>query len=175
MIIAAADPAAFYGAFAPLCFTLLGLWLIVVQTRHAEWRRSPVHRARAYTLAVNLALPGMMALLGLVDPANQTLWRVGFAAIALAGIAVLAWLALRGPGRGRHSAVSVATTWLAIALYAVILLVALAPQIVSDIGLGLTSLEVEEILLSILVFVAVNVAAFLMFDDIEPESAGAPE
>jgi hypothetical protein len=24
-------------------FTLLGLWIIVVQTRHAEWRQSPVH------------------------------------------------------------------------------------------------------------------------------------
>jgi hypothetical protein len=28
----------FYIAFATVCFTLLGLWLIVVQTRHAEWR-----------------------------------------------------------------------------------------------------------------------------------------
>jgi hypothetical protein len=37
----------FYVAFATVCFTLLGLWIIVVQTRHAEWRRSPVHRRRA--------------------------------------------------------------------------------------------------------------------------------
>jgi hypothetical protein len=37
----------FYVAFATVCFTLLGLWIIVVQTRHAEWRRSAVHRRRA--------------------------------------------------------------------------------------------------------------------------------
>jgi hypothetical protein len=29
----------FYLAFATVCFTLLGLWIIVVQTRHADWRR----------------------------------------------------------------------------------------------------------------------------------------
>ena len=36
----------FYVAFATVCFTLLGLWIIVVQTRHAEWRHSAVHRRR---------------------------------------------------------------------------------------------------------------------------------
>jgi hypothetical protein len=30
----------FYISFSAVCFTLLGLWLIVVQTRHAEWRGS---------------------------------------------------------------------------------------------------------------------------------------
>jgi hypothetical protein len=30
----------FYVAFATVCFTLLGLWIIVVQTRHAEWRQA---------------------------------------------------------------------------------------------------------------------------------------
>jgi hypothetical protein len=30
----------FYVAFATVCFTLLGLWIIVVQTRHGEWRHS---------------------------------------------------------------------------------------------------------------------------------------
>ena len=32
----------FYVAFATVCFTLLGLWIIVVQTRHGEWRHSAV-------------------------------------------------------------------------------------------------------------------------------------
>jgi hypothetical protein len=37
----------FYLAFASVCFPLLGLWIIVVQTRHAEWRESAIHRRRA--------------------------------------------------------------------------------------------------------------------------------
>ena len=42
----------FYGAFAPLTFTVFGLWLVVVQTRHADWARSPVHRRRAYAVSL---------------------------------------------------------------------------------------------------------------------------
>jgi hypothetical protein len=38
----------FYVSFSAVCFTLLGLWLIVVQTRHAEWRGSPARRRRVY-------------------------------------------------------------------------------------------------------------------------------
>ena len=59
----------FYVAFSTVCFTLLGLWIIVVQTRHAEWRKSAVHRRRAYGVALHFSLPGLMSLLSLVDPA----------------------------------------------------------------------------------------------------------
>ena len=63
----------FYVAFATVCFTLLGLWIIVVQTRHGEWRQSAVHRRRAYGVALHFSLPGLMSLLSLVDPASTTL------------------------------------------------------------------------------------------------------
>jgi hypothetical protein len=66
----------FYVAFATVCFTLLGLWFIVVQTRHAECRRSAVHRRRAYGVALHFSLPGLMSLLSLVDPASTALWRI---------------------------------------------------------------------------------------------------
>ena len=42
----------FYTVFSTVCFTLLGLWLIVVQTRHAEWRQSSIHRRRAYGVSL---------------------------------------------------------------------------------------------------------------------------
>jgi hypothetical protein len=58
----------FYVAFATVCFTLLGLWIVVIQTRHAEWRQSAVHRRRAYGVALHFSLPGLMSLLSLVDP-----------------------------------------------------------------------------------------------------------
>jgi hypothetical protein len=63
----------FYVAFATVCFTLLGLWIIVVQTRHGEWRHSPIHRRRAYGVALHFSLPGLMSLLSLVDPASTAL------------------------------------------------------------------------------------------------------
>jgi hypothetical protein len=165
---------AFYGAFSPLCFTLLGLWLIVVQTRHSEWRHSAIHRSRAYTLSLNFALPGMMGLLSLVDPANSTLWRVSFACVAFAGVLVLLWMAFLGPGRGKHPPLAMATTSLATVLYLVIGLLAVAPHLVKDVGIHLRPLECEEILLSTLVFIAVNVAWMLIFDDVEGTEEKAP-
>ena len=85
----------FYVAFATVCFTLLGLWIIVVQTRHAEWRQSAVHRRRAYGVALHFSLPGLMSLLSLVDPASTALWRISFAIVAAGG--VLALVLVRGP------------------------------------------------------------------------------
>jgi hypothetical protein len=51
-----------YLAFATVCFTLLGLWIIVVQTRHADWRRLAVHRRRAYGVGLHFFVPGVMGL-----------------------------------------------------------------------------------------------------------------
>jgi hypothetical protein len=166
----------FYGAFTPVCFTLLGLWLVVVQTRHSEWRRSPAHRSRAYTLSANFAMPGMMGLLSLVDPGNSTLWRSAFAAVSIGGVLILGWTLIWGPGRGKRPPLAVATTWFSCLLYVVIALVALAPRLVKDLGIALTPLEIEELLLAVLVFVAVNVAWFLMFDEgaIEPPEPPSP-
>jgi hypothetical protein len=104
----------FYVAFATVCFTLLGLWIIVVQTRHADWRRRSVHRRRAYGVALHFSLPGVMGLLSLIDPASTTLWRVSFAVAAGGGAVVL--VLVRGP----------APTWLGMASYvAAVLLYAL--------------------------------------------------
>jgi hypothetical protein len=170
---AAPDLASFYGAFSPVCFTLLGLWLIVVQTRHSEWRHSAIHRSRAYALSLNFALPGMMALLSLVDPGNSTLWRAAFATVAFAGTVVLLWVVLRGPARGKNSTASLLTTASATLIYLVIGLLALAPHLVTDVGIHLRPLECEAILLSTLVFLAVNVAWLLMFDEVEVKAAAA--
>jgi hypothetical protein len=150
----------FYLAFATVCFTLLGLWIIVVQTRHAEWRRLSVHRRRAYGVALHFSLPGMMGLLSLIDPASTALWRISFAIAAGGGAIVL--VLVRGP----------APTWLgmagyvaAVLLYALIAVVAIAPGIVADVGISARALRVEAVLLTLLVFLGVNVAWLLLFDE----------
>jgi hypothetical protein len=150
----------FYIAFGTVCFTLLGLWLIVVQTRHAEWRGVPAHRRRAYGVALHFSLPGLMCLLALVDPASATLWRVSFAVVAASGAVVL--LLVRGSLPGVVGWIAYLT---AVGLYVLIAVVAAAPSVVADVGLSARPLRAEAVLLTILVFVGVNVAWLLLFDD----------
>jgi len=150
----------FYAAFAAVCFTLLGLWIIVVQTRHAEWRRAALHRRRAYGVALHFSLPGLMSLLALVDPASSTLWRLAFAIVASGGVLVLAlvW----GPAPTR---VGLAAYLTAVLLYLLIAVVAAAPQILPKLQVALLPLRVEAILLTVVVFLGVNVAWLLLFDE----------
>ncbi len=155
----------FYVAFATVCFTLLGLWIIVVQTRHADWRRLSVYRRRAYGIALHFSLPGLMGLVSLIDPASTDLWRISFAIAAGGGAIVL--VLVRGP----------APTWLgmasyvaAILLYILIAVVAIAPSIVADLGISARPLRVEATLLSVLVFLGVNVAWLLLFDETSPSA-----
>ena len=155
----------FYVAFSTVCFTLLGLWIIVVQTRHGEWRYSAIHRRRAYGVALHFSLPGLMSLLSLVDPASTALWRISFAIVAAGGVIALALV--RGPApTGLGAAAYVA----AVVLYVLIALVAVAPGMVAEIGVLALPLRVEAVLLTILVFLGVNVAWLLLFDEAPPPS-----
>jgi hypothetical protein len=150
----------FYVAFATVCFTLLGLWIIVVQTRHADWRRLSVYRRRAYGVALHFSVPGLMGLLSLIDPESTALWRISFAIAAAAGAIVL--LLVRGPA---PTWLGVASYLAAIALYVLIAIVATAPGILADIGISARPVRVEAVLLTILVFLGVNVAWLLLFDE----------
>jgi hypothetical protein len=156
----------FYLAFSAVCFTLLGLWLIVVQTRHAEWRRSALARRRAYGVALHFSLPGLMSLLALVNPDSAILWRTSFAIVAIGGAVVL--IALRGAAVGVFGLIAYV---FAIAVYALIGLLAIAPRIVSGLGLDVSPVRVEAVLLTILVFAGVNVAWLLLFEDVPADQA----
>jgi len=159
----------FYASFAPICFTLLGLWLIVVQTRHAEWRRNPLARRRAYMISLSFALPGLMSLLSLVDPGNQRMWRVSFAAVAFVGLgaAVALWLSTRRAAMARRvtSIMTSVSHTVAGLIYALVITLAILPDAAGHVGLALSGLQLEAILLCVLVFLGVNVAWFLMFDE----------
>jgi phosphatidylserine synthase len=156
----------FYAAFAPLSFTVYGLWLIVVQTRHAEWRESSEHRRRAYAVSLHFAIPGLMSLLALVDPANSTVWRVSFAVSAAGGALILGYLQFSPIPTPRGRLWQVESTG-SIVLYLLVLLVAVAPDLATDIG---APLRVEAVLLSLIVFLGINVAWALMFDDVPASS-----
>lgn len=153
----------FYLAFAPLSFTVLGLWFIVVQTRHAEWSVSREHRSRASIVALQFALPGLMSLLAVVNPNSKTMWRVSFTVTALVGAAALLALTV---GRGTRAPLLEAGHGLSFLMFLAVGLVALSPSLVNDVGLHAKPLEVEATLLSLLLFVGVAVAWFLLFDAI---------
>ncbi|HEY3010055.1 MAG TPA: hypothetical protein VGJ63_18605 [Micromonosporaceae bacterium] len=155
----------FYIAFSTVCFTLLGLWIIVVQTRHAEWRRLSVYRRRAYGVGLHFSVPGLMGLLALVDPASSELWRISFAIAAVAGAIVLVLV------RGQ------APTWLglasylaAVVLYVLVAIIAITPRLVADVGISARPARVEAVLLTALVFLGVNVAWLLLFDETPPSA-----
>jgi hypothetical protein len=155
----------FYGAFAPISFTVLGLWLIVVQTRHADWARSDPHRRTASVVALQFGLPGLMSLLSLVDPSSHFIWRVAFTVSSLVGAGGLLALSF-GPG-AQLPLVAVGRV-VSLALFILIAVVALAPSLLGDLGITLAPLRLEAILLSLLVFVGLIVAWLLLFSEVRP-------
>lgn len=96
---------------------------------------------------------------------STTLWRISFAIVAAGGVLALALV--RGPApTGLGAAAYVAP----VVLYLLIALVAVVPGMVADICVLARPLRVEAVLLTILVFLGVNVAWLLLFDQAPPPS-----
>ncbi len=161
------DLSAFYGAFSPACFALLGLWLVAVQIRLPVWERDPERRRRSYGVALHFALPGLMSMFALIDVQTPVFWRVSFGVIAIGGVVVM--VTVRGfpaprernqAGAGRLPAadrLGVAAYIAAIVLYVLIGVLAL-------LG-GIGALRTEAVLQTLLVFLGFNVAWLLLFED----------
>ena len=107
-----------------------------------------------------------MGLLSLVDPTSQTVWRVAFATVAIVGAVALSTLGWPGPSRGHEQPPGRRSLLGAAILYALIAVVAISPSVLGDLGINLNGLQVEAILVSIQVFLGVNVAWLLMFDEV---------
>jgi len=101
-----------------------------------------------------------MSLLSLIDTRSEALWRVSFAVVALVGVAilVLAW----SQERTRDA---VLVYGIAAFLYALVALLAFAPSVVNHFDSSINALRTEAILPSMLIFVGVNIAWLLLFDD----------
>ncbi len=165
----------FYGSFASISFTILGLWFVVAQTRYADWMSSPEHRRRASAVSLHFAFPGLMSLLSLVDPQDASLWRFTFVVAGTLG-AVGLTVVNRGPSSHRGGPIVGLIHWISVGLYAVIAAVALLPDSLDDLGITIHPLRLEAILLSLLVFLGVTLAWLLMFEpgDQPDTEAGTP-
>ena len=153
----------FYIPLSAGCFALLGLWLVVVQNRQAQWRGSSLRQRRAFAVATHFSLPGLVGLLVLINPDSGGLWRLSFGVAAGGGIVAL--LALRAPAAGR---LGLAAYIAAIAAYVVIVILAIHPHIVGLLGFDNAPERIEAVLLTGVVFAGVNVAWLLVFENAEP-------
>lgn len=150
----------FYIAFSPVCFSLLALWLVVIQI-HRVWVEKLYWR-RPYAVSLHFALPGIMSLLALIEPQNPHVWRISFAIISFGGAAVLLLFG-RIPG---HEPLDHLMQALAVALYLAIGVLVFIPGGV---------LHVEAVLLIVLVFLGFNVALRMLYTvwpDSPPRGAG---
>ena len=170
------DLSAFYGAFSPACFALLGLWLVAVQVRLREWENDKERRRRSYGVALHFALPGLMSMLALIDLKTSVFWRVSFIVVALSGAVVMA--AVRGypvaPGRNHAGMRGLpAADRLGLAAYAAAIVLYVLIGVLAVLG-GLDALRTEAVLQTLLVFLGFNVAWLLLLDDRKPAQHGRP-
>jgi hypothetical protein len=160
----------FYAALAQVSFTVLGLWLVVIQLRRDEWRTSRSRRVGARAVAIDFALPGVMSLLTLANPDSALLWRVSFTVFGALGALSLALLigdpdtAVRGGRLARWS------QWLVLVLYIAVAFVAMLAAPIAG-GLQLQPLQVEAVLLSVLLLVGLTVAVGQLLEADENDEA----
>jgi hypothetical protein len=167
------DLSAFYGAFSPACFALLGLWLVAVQVRLREWEGDEQHRRRSYGVALHFALPAMMGVLALIDVQDSAFWRVSFAVVALSGALVLALV--RGfpvpPGQDRAGLRGLpGADQFGLAAYVAAIVLYVLIGVLAVLG-GPAALRTEAVLQTLLVFLGFNVAWLLLLDDRRPPHA----
>lgn len=148
----------FYRALAEVSFTILGLWLLVVELRWKIWGGGTEHPAAIRAVVIQLALPGFMSLFSLADPDGSTLWRVGFTVLAVLGAVAL--VLLRDEATRGRSALAVAGHWLAVAIHVAVAVVAvLADPLTTG---GVDALQVEAVLLTVLLLLSLNTAVSLL-------------
>ena len=149
----ATDLDAFYRALATVSFTLLGLWWVVVNARYGRGAGAADERRHATGVVLFFLLPGVMCLIASINSELAALWRFAFGACALIGIVEIA---LYLSSEGVRTAAGRALRLAGLVLYALIALVASAPSLVAESGIGLRPPEVASILLVLLLFVGAN-------------------
>ena len=151
----------FYATVAQVSFTLLGLWWVLLQIRHDAWFADVAYRRGVYDISLYFLLPGMMALGSLLAVQEPTIWHAVFAIVGTIGVVESALLIAGMRGLTGRGALATAVDWASVLVYALVVLVALWPDAPQDLGFGLRPLEAEGILVALLLFLGVTLAAAL--------------
>ncbi len=165
----------FYQTVAQLCFTVLGLWILVLQTKYRDWTVKPLRRRMATNISLYFLLPGCMSLLALLSVHASILWQGAFVIAGSLGIIETALLA-RDEGQLLMHTVDAKTQrfqamralrWLGIALYALVVLVALFAGAIAQV---VAPLNIAGVLITLLVVLGLALA-WVYF--VEPMDEGA--
>lgn len=144
----------FYSVVAGTCFALLGLWWTVMESRR-DWLRDEKVRKLAGGVYLSFLIPGAMSLGAQIGGENKLVWRSIFVIAALLGmfftLRLMAATRVSGkPGFFRKN------RWFSILLYLLVLAFGADPTLAAP--LGLTGLQVEAFLLSLLVLLGHGLA-----------------
>lgn len=149
---------AFYETVTTFSFTLLGLWWAVIQFRYEAWIVNSARRRLAHAIHLSFLVPGVMSLGAMLTGDEPLIWRGTFIVASLVGlVATLIGLVTitRQTLPGWFFRVAQGG---AACIYALILIVALYPDVLPALGWSLRPLQLEGIFVSLLVTVGVSIA-----------------
>lgn len=124
--------------------------------RYEHWGHDPLRRAEAWAVSNLFLLPGVMSLVSLLAVDSSTLWRVGFAAAGVFGMAQTVLFIANENRSPSHSGAIYAAVGLSFVLYAIVVLIAADTSIADEFGL--TPLETEGLTVSGLLLMGVQIA-----------------
>src|SRR5215469_18157603 len=139
----------FYQTVSQVCFTLLGFWLIVLQTKYHEWSGNRERRRMIVNISLYFLLPGTMSLLAMLALQATAIWRVAFVVTSALGAIETAFMLRNLRQREHVYLVAVVVRAIELVLFALIAVVGLFPQVFNRFGL--TALTVAGVLLTLIV------------------------
>lgn len=155
----------FYQTVAQVCFTLLGFWLIVLQTKYQEWSGKAERRRMIVNISLYFLLPGTMSLLAMLAIQATVIWRVAFVVTSVVGAieTVMMLRSIRKSSTSVRGALLMRTVELL--LFTLIALVGVFPQLFNRFGL--TALTVAGVLLTLMVVGGVALMWIYLIEPIE--------
>ena len=139
----------FYQTVSQVCFTLLGFWLIVLQTKYQEWSGKRERRRMIVNISLYFLLPGTMSLLAMLAIQATAIWRVAFVVTSALGAIETVFMLRSFTRQKRVYGVAVLVRALELVLFALIAVIGLFPQAFNRFGL--TALTVAGVLLTLIV------------------------
>jgi hypothetical protein len=149
----------FYATVAQSSFTLLALWWVLLQIRHDEWFGDAPYRRSVYDVSLYFLLPGMMSLGSLLAIEEAWIWRASFALFGTVGAVWSALLIQRRGSLGRAAPLVRVTDVLSVVVYSLVVVVALWEDLPEELGIGLSSLELEGAFVALLLVLGISLAA----------------
>ena len=133
------DIQTFYAFMAGICFTLVGLWWNVVQSK-PQWKKDETLRELASGVYLSFLIPGLMSMAAQVGIENPILWQLSFVIASILGIIYTSKISAKTrnaiPGARFHS-----KRWGINLLYGLILLFAVFPGLAQYLELKALTLE----------------------------------